>query len=245
MMLDTIRSEWVKFRSVRSTLILLASGGALTVLFALLIANDISGEQRSFNLTDISGGSNIAIYLFGALGVQIIGQEYRFNTIRSTFAATPNRFRVYVAKMIVVAAAVAVMALVMQLVCIVLGNLLLDPFEIDGIDRRVIGGTILFAVGWTLAGLALGAILRQPIAGIIILLIEGAVAEGILASLFSWSVRWLPYLNGSRMTLRSEDPGPNSPIFGVRPPLEGGIYFFVVVAILLAIGAVLVRRRDA
>src|SRR5699024_161180 len=110
MMLNSIRSEWIKFRSVRSTLLLLGAGGALTVLFAVLIARDLARDQQTFHLTDISAGSNIAVYLFGALGVQIIGQEYRFNTIRSTFLATPKRLRVYLAKMIVVSAAVAAMA---------------------------------------------------------------------------------------------------------------------------------------
>ncbi len=37
---------------------------------------------------DPEGGDPLA-WAFGALGVQVIGQEYRFNTIRSTFAATP------------------------------------------------------------------------------------------------------------------------------------------------------------
>lgn len=244
-MIDAIRSEWIKFRSVRSTLVLLGTGGLITIAFALLIANDIGGEDRVFHLTDVSAGSNIASYLFGALGVQIIGQEYRFNTIRATFAARPDRLRVLTAKIIVVSAAVAVMVVLMLLVSAAIGTAMLDPFVIDGIDRRAALGTVLLAVGWTLAGLALGAILRQPIAGIIILLVEGAVVEGIVAGLFRWTIPWLPYLNGSRMAVRNEAPHPGDPFFDVRSPLEGGIYFFVIVAILLGIGAILVKRRDA
>lgn len=244
-MIDTIRSEWIKFKSVRSTVLLLLAGGLLTVLFAVLIANDVKGDDRVFNLTDISAGSTIAVYLFGALGVQIIGQEYRFNTIRSTFAATPNRTRVLVAKMIVVSVTVAVMALLMQLVCILIGNLMLDPFEIDSTDRGVIVGTIVFAIGWTLVGLGLGAILRQPIAAIILLLVEGAIAENILMSLFSWTSPWLPYANGSQMMFRVGDRHPDDPMFHLRDTGSGGIYFFMVTAAIVALGIVLVNRRDA
>ena len=245
MMLNSIRSEWIKFRSVRSTLLLLGAGGALTVLFAVLIARDLARDQQTFHLTDISAGSNIAVYLFGALGVQIIGQEYRFNTIRSTFLATPKRLRVYLAKMIVVSAAVAAMALLTQLISFFIGHAMLESLHLDGVDRRAIFGTALFAVGWTLAGLALGAILRQPIAGIIILLVEGAVVETIIASQVDWTVPWLPYLNGSQMAMRGGQLEPADAFYGLRSPLEGGLYFFAVVAVLLVIGAVLVQRRDA
>lgn len=244
-MIDTLRSEWIKFRSVRSTMLLLLIGGFITIAFAILIANDISGDDRVFNLTDIAAGSNIAVYLFGALGVQIIGQEYRFSTIRPTFSATPNRMRVYVAKMIVVAVTVAVMAALMQLVTVLIGHLMLDPFEVDTADRNAFLGTIAFAMGWTLVGVALGAILRQPIAGIIILMVEGGIAENILLALFKWTAPWLPFANGSQMMTRNSLRSPEDPLHGLRPPVDGGIYFFVVVAVLLAIGAVLIQRRDA
>lgn len=241
-MITAIRAEWIKFRSVRSTLVLLASGGIMTVVFGVLIANAISDQNRVFNLTDVTAGSSIAIYLFGTLGVQIVGQEYRFNTIRSTFSARPDRLRVLLAKMIVVSATVAVMALVMQLVCVLIGELMLDPFEIDGTDERAVLGTVVFAIGWTLVGVGVGAIVRQPVAGIVILLVEGAVVEGLVAGLFSWTVPWLPYLNGSQMMFRNESPDPD---WALRSPLEGGIYFFVVTAVVLAIGAWSVSRRDA
>lgn len=244
-MIDTIRSEWIKFRSVRSTVLLLLAGGVLTILFAVLIANDVKGDHRVFNLTDISAGSTIAVYLFGALGVQIIGQEYRFNTIRPTFSATPNRARVLIAKMVIVSVTVAVMTLLMQLICILIGNLMLDPFEIDSTDRGVIVGTIVFAVGWTLLGLGLGAILRQPIAAIIVLLVEGAIAENILMALFSWTAPWLPYANGSQMMFRIGERSPQDPLFHVRDPGAGGVYFFLVTAAVLAFGIYLVNRRDA
>lgn len=241
-MINAIRSEWIKFRSVRSTLILLASGGVLTVVFAVLIAANISNEDEIFHLTDVTPGASIAIFLFGTLGVQIIGQEYRFNTIRTTFSASPNRVRVLIAKMIVVSVTVAVMALLMQLVCIVIGNLMLDPFEIDGTDQRIVFGTVLFAIGWTLVGVGVGCIVRQPVAGIVILLVEGSVVEGIVAGVFNWTAQWLPYLNGSQMMLRDVDTDPS---FALRSPLAGGVYFFIVTAIILGIGIWSVLRRDA
>lgn len=245
-MINAIRAEWVKFRSVRSTLILLAMGGVITVVIALALIADYSGDEyrEAFNLTDISAGSTIAVYLFGTLGVQIIGQEYRFNTIRATFSANPNRIQVLLAKMVVVSATVAVVALLMQLVCVALGSAFLGGFEMDSVDTRTIWGTALFAIGWTLLGLGVGAIIRQPVAGIVILLVWGAVVEGIIGSIFDWTHKWLPFTNGSQMSFRNESAGQEG-TFDVRGPLEGGIYFFIVVTVILVIGAYLTHRRDA
>ncbi|HWJ63824.1 MAG TPA: ABC transporter permease [Acidimicrobiales bacterium] len=239
-MIDLIRSEWIKFRSVRSTLIMALAGGALTVLFAVLIANDQRGDSfRSTNhFGDVTAGVTVAIFLFGTLGVQIIGQEYRFNTIRPTLTAAPWRMRVLVAKLVVVCLATAVVAAIMLAICALIGTLMLDPFTIDGVDQRIIWATILFAMGWAMYGMALGAIVRQPIAGIVILLIQGLVAEPLLAQFVKATAEWVPFQNGVQMTARGSDD-----LF--RPVLSGGIYFFVFTFVLWGIGAYLVNKRDA
>lgn len=243
-MINLVRSEWIKFRSVRSTLILLFAGGLLTVGIALLIINDIKGEGRTYHVTDISFGVQLSVFLFGALGVQVLGQEYRFNTIRNTFSISPVRWKVLVAKLIVVCSACAAMALAMMLTCAAVGSLLLDDFTIDGIDQRVIWATPLFAAGWAAMGTGLGAILRQPVAGIIILLGDAFILEQLLAQLFNGTAKWLPFLNGVQMTMRiPENYEQTPPVF--REMFAGGVYFFVVTGIVLAIGFVLANRRDA
>ncbi len=242
-MINLIRSEWIKFRSVRSTLVLLIAGGLITVAIAILLISDIKNDDRAFNLTDISAGAQLSVFLFGALGVQVLGQEYRFNTIRNTFSTSPIRWKVLVAKLIVVCAACAAMSLVMMLVCVALGSALLDGFTIDNVDQRVIWGTALFAAGWAAMGMGVGAIVRQPVAGIIILLGDAFIAENLLANLFVGTARWMPFLNGVQMTFRNDDPSLDPPFF--RPMFEGGVYFFVVAAIVLTVGFVLANRRDA
>lgn len=240
-MIDLIRSEWIKLRSVRSTLIMLAAAGVLTVLFAVLIANDQRNDTfaGTGHLGDVIGGVQVAIFLFGTLGVQIIGQEYRFNTIRPTFTAAPWRMRVLAAKLIVVTVAAALVTVVMLAVSALIGMAMLDDFQIDGIDQRIIWATVLFAMGWTMYGMALGAIVRQPIAAIVILLIQGLVAEPLLSTIVKWTGKWMPFQNGIQMTARSGD----SELF--RPIFAGGVYFFLVTFVLWGIGAYLVNRRDA
>ena len=240
-MIDLIRSEWIKLRSVRSTLIMLVAAGVLTILFAVLIANDQRNDAFAGigHLGDVIGGVQVAIFLFGTLGVQVIGQEYRFNTIRPTLTAAPWRMRVLAAKLIVVTLAAAAVTVAMLAVSALIGMALLDDFQIDGIDQRIIWATVLFAMGWTMYGMALGAIVRQPIAAIVILLIQGLVAEPLLATIVKWTAPWMPFQNGIQMTARSTESEQFRSVFA------GGVYFFVFTFVLWGIGAYLVNRRDA
>lgn len=241
-MINLIRAEWIKFRSVRSTVVLVLSAGVLVVLIAVIAANDKANHLvpgQDAHLGDITVGIPFALFLFGTLGVQIIGQEYRFNTIRPTFTAAPWRIRVLLAKLIVVTTATAVVAFVMVVVCALIGAVMIDRFTIDGVDQRIILGTVLFTIGWTMLGMGLGAIIRQPIAAMLILLVEAFVVEQIVAGLVRSTAPWMPFLNGIQMTVRDPD------VENFRAPLPGGIYFFAVAIVVWVIGAVLANKRDA
>ena len=285
-MIDILRSEWIKLRSVRSTLVLLLLAAVVVVLVAVLAANSLKDDTSTtceplpagvtttttaptaipedgfgfdevdcgtgfeaveapveVNLTSVTGGVSFAVLLFGVLGVQVIGQEYRFNTIRPTFTAVPDRRKVLIAKLIVVALATAVVSVVMLAFCWLVGTLMVDQFAIDSVDQRVMWAIPLFAALWAGAGVGVGAIVRQPIAGILVLLGESLVLETLLAGLVERSIPWLPFSNGFQMTLRVGETGGDGP--QLRPVLEGGIYFAIVCAALFVIGMVLADRRDA
>lgn len=273
-MIHLIRSEWIKFRSVRSTVITLLIAGALVLLVAVLQANDASDVQSiqcetieqsqegtiksavespscgagsllvtrptPADLSKLTGGVALATMIFGVLGVQAIGQEYRFNTIRPTFTAAPHRIRVLVAKLVVVAAACSVVAIAMTALCWLVGTVMLDAFSVDGVDQRIAFGIVAFSALWTMAGMGVGSIVRQPIAGIMILLGYSLIAESLLGAVVDSTQKWLPVANGLQMTYRDEGGGPE-----LMSVAAGGLYFAAFCAVLWAIGAYLVNRRDA
>ncbi len=241
-MINLIHSEWIKFRSVRSTLVALILAGVLVVGIALIVLAVQDQHLGPTHLTDLTAGVNIAVLIFGALGVQVLGQEYRFNTIRPTFTAMPRRGRVLAAKVIVVMLACAAIAFVMMAVCAVLGALFASNFTIDGLDQRAAIGIIGFSMGYSALGMGVGAIVRQPIAGILILLAEGFVVENLFLGLLPRTGDWLPFINGFQMTIRNEGRNDDTIIRSVG---GGAVYFFLVVAVVWGIGAVLANRRDA
>jgi ABC-type transport system involved in multi-copper enzyme maturation permease subunit len=204
-----IESEWVKFRSLRSTKITLLVSVVLTIgiaaLFTAVIANRWShlspGDQASFNPVVASlNGVRISQLAVGVLGVLLISGEYATGMIRASLTAVPKRLPVLWAKFAVFTGVVAVASLVSTFVAFFLGQSLLSSKHLDvgisspGAARMVIGAAVyLVLVGIT--GMALGGLLRNTAAGISTLVGLYFVIPPIMDLLpSSWSNNVSPYL---------------------------------------------------
>ena len=108
-----IRSEWIKLRSVRSTIVTLGLAGVAVAVFGVLISMLSDGATLFGDGTvvyDPGGnslfGTNIAQLVLGVLGALLITSEYATGMIRTTFAAVPKRLPVLWAKVVVVSGVV-------------------------------------------------------------------------------------------------------------------------------------------
>lgn len=254
-MIGAIRSEWLKLRTVRSNVFLLAAivivGVGLGTLLSAVIPTDGGRRGELSPIVDpyervgiALAGLNLCLLLFGVLGVQIIGQEYRFNTIRATFAAMPRRGRVVAAKLLVLLGVTAAVAAITLALSVLLNGAILSSrgygldLSVPGVGRFVFG-TWLLAFGYALVGVAVGMILRQPVGGIILVLAWPIVVESLLVGFLKSSVGpWMPFTAGSQLLAQRPDPD----LFG---PWAGYLYFLAFAVVLAAVGAVLVDRRDA
>lgn len=107
-----IRSEWIKLRTVRSTLwcyslliLLLVGAGILIASFIDLGGTSITGDAAGSAVVGITtAGLNVAVLIVAVLGSLIITGEYATGMIRSTFAAVPHRTGALAAKAVVLAA---------------------------------------------------------------------------------------------------------------------------------------------
>jgi ABC-2 type transport system permease protein len=175
-----VKSEWTKFRSLRSTNITLLVAVVLTIGLAALIcgvtaahwAHADAGERARFNATDRSlGGVNISQLVVGVLGVLLISGEYATGMIRASLTVVPKRLPVLWAKLIVFVVVVGPLMIASAFAAFFVGQALLSRQHIDvAISsphalRMVIGaGGYLLLVG--IIGMALGAVLRNTAAGI-------------------------------------------------------------------------------
>lgn len=245
-MIDVIRSEWIKQSTVTVTWVLVSVAAIFPTGIALLTAgftNDfLDGEELA---SVIAGTSVVSAMLLGVLGTLAVTGEFSHNTIRPTFAAMPDRIRPLLAKPIVNVALSVITIAAVILVGWVAGAAVADGTQElgQGDAQAALIGTVFLTIGLTILGFAIGLLVRNSAGSICLLLLWPLVAEGLIAGLMSvadkegWQ-RWLPYVAGINMT----SVGDSSDALDRVP---GGLYFFAWVFVLLALGVVKTKRRDA
>jgi ABC-2 type transport system permease protein len=250
-----IYSEWIKLRSVRSTVLtILAAAGAIIAL-GLLFTGSTSGSIGPGVITGHSsttdpisaslGGVDLAQLIVGVLGVILVTGEYATGVIRSSLASVPRRIPVLSAKAIVIGSATLVSMLVASFAAFLGGQALLGPagesLADPGALRAVVGAAVYLA-GVSLLGLAAGAMLRATAAAIGALFTVMYVVPGLFPLLpHSWNDTIGPYLpsRAGMAFMHAEQTA------GSLGPWTGLAVFAAYVLAALAAAAVLLKRRDA
>jgi ABC-2 type transport system permease protein len=219
---------------------------ALSIVLALVSNNAMTEPNNAFGATVVAP-SMIAVYLCGVLGVLGIGQEYRHNTIRVTFAAQPRRSRVLAGKTIVYGTFGLLVGIVTPALCLLTSSIIMRarnlPYEANG---AALVGIAVFCLLTTLFGFGLGCVMRQPAGAIPVFLLWPLLVESIVGAIFSSVnpnlVRWLPFRSGQHMVNFGGDSMGGGGHFS---RVVSGAYFGVWTLVLVVLGWWLVERRDA
>ena len=165
----TAVSEWIKFRSLRSTwwsigIVLLISVG-LGIVFSALRGNDIQAnggfepDQTALTLR----GFYLAQLAVGVLGVLFITGEYSTGMIRATLSAVPRRLPVWVAKIAVFATVIFTITLAAAFVAFLGGQAALSGYQFHGQINAGPNGHIMIITGQNIADLhRLGVPITYP-----------------------------------------------------------------------------------
>ncbi len=249
-MLGLCRSEFLKLRSVRSNLMMALAAAGLPIAGTVLVSIFISIENvEATTIPRMIGSSgNVSMLIIGILGVLCMTQEYSQSTIRLTLAATPNRYSVYLAKLLVVFVTMAVLMTSVILVCIAAGNAILSARGYTGDTthpnaQAAYLALVAVSVMIGFLGVGLGAITRNPPSAIAIILLWPLLVEiligNIVASVFSRNILdWLPFGAAIQTTFLEVDDLK----FGRLGSLG---YFGLWVMAVVVIGQIVLRRRDA
>jgi len=169
----TARSEWIKFRSVRSGPFALVATALIVVVGAWLLG---AGNRDSAAASPASRAAFDPVYtvfqaielaqLFvGALGVVTVTGEYASGLIRGTFVATPQRAQVLVMRALVFTVVVWACCTAMSFAAFFLGQSVLSPAKHVGIgDPGVLTAVFGASLYLTLIGLLamfIGVLVRR------------------------------------------------------------------------------------
>lgn len=272
-MIDALRYEYVRLRTIRSTYWLIGLAMSFQLVMSLLIAwrmsvatQPKSGDDTFDILATIGASTGLAplfiAYIIGLLGVFSTGHEYRHGMIRATLTALPHRSTVFAAKVV----STAVVAALSALACVVIALLSAVVFGLNLPSARELlnltVGTVAFTAMFALSGLAYAALTRNQTAAVALLMLVPTVVESIIRAIVlaikSASddpqgttgivkiLKYLPYDAGGKMYTRASLDDLLS-FLGYVPfgAIGGGIVMGVFVSILLAASYALFLRRDA
>ncbi len=248
-----LRSEWVKFRSLRSTTATLAAAAAVLLLIGVISSAILGGlvaDATSDGDTAASApftGVLLAQLLTAVLGVLVLSSEYATGLIRTTMTAVPSRLPVLWAKAAVLTAVTLPTMLAATVVTFVTGQALISGGTVPttslgdpGVVRALVG-TAVYLAAVALIGLALAALLRATAAAIsaVFGLVFLLPALGMLlpASWRDTVLQYLPSNAGSAFTSVVPDPG-------LLSPTSGALVLLLWVAVPMAAAAVVLRRRS-
>ncbi len=254
---DTMRSEWTKLKTLRSTPVTLAIAAVLVIglsaLASFLIAANEPSELKHGSipapLQTIQGGWSLGLLAFMVLGVLTISNEYSSSLIGVSLLATPKRSRLLLAKVIVFSVTMFVVAEVMSFINFFVGHAIISAYPdypnvslTTHLVLRVVIGMGIYVTLVGLLGLGTGALLRNTAGSIVACVAFLFILPGILSALpDSWSNpigEYWPTEAGRRLIVLDHGPNTLSAWWGTAD-----LAAFIVVLLLIAGYAL--SKRDA
>jgi ABC-type transport system involved in multi-copper enzyme maturation permease subunit len=249
-----IKSEWIKFWTLRSTWAVLGAAVVGMLVLALVVAYNTRHLTHNLQANDVAPSSTLQGYylaqlLIGALGVLFVSGEFGTGMIRSTLVAVPRRLPVLWAKLVVFVAITATSMTAVSIVAFVCAQALLSHYRTGfslsdpGVLRVVIGtGIYLTLVG--MIGGALGWIVRSTpgalVAYFAVILVLPVLFGDALGNWGKEVAQFLPSQAGASFSTSI----PESPHYSLSPWV-GLLVLVGWVAVAVAIAAGVLRRRDA
>ncbi|TQM64289.1 ABC transporter permease [Humibacillus xanthopallidus] len=255
-----VRSEWIRFVTVRANLWTLASLVVVMVGIGLIAAGTSTGSvsapgpaggRPGFSGTDpltiVLAGQTLAVLVIGVLGVLVGVREYGSGMVRTTMAAVPRRLPVLAARIVVFVAVTGLVVLVSTVGAYLGGTAVLEnggaataAWSDPGVPRAVLG-TAAYLVGIGIIGICLGMLTRSIGFGVgsligLILVVPG-FASLLLPDDWKDAVGYLPSQAGSAFTtITTRD--------NLLSPGNGAVVYAVWLVGAVAAAAVALRRRD-
>jgi len=259
-----VRSEWIKFWTVRSTWWILP----ITVLMMAGLGWLVTWGSRQVPPGGGRGGAEpidatilagvmiaLAQLTIAVLAVLTITGEYTTGMIRTTLTADPRRLGALWAKTLVIVSVTFVVttigaALTWLIARQVLGNA--NTLDLSNAEtRRILLGAPLYLTGIALLAFALGALLRHSAAALATVFGLLLVIEGVWVNLpWTFFHKTSPFLPGSAggKIFSTDAAIEASRAAATGPVLTPWVGYGVLIAwgvVMLAVAAVLLRRRDA
>jgi ABC-2 type transport system permease protein len=179
-MIDALRAEWTKLRTLPSTAWLLVGAAGATIAVSAIVAaawhvnRGSTADPTKLSLTGIDLGQAV----IATLAVLAISEEYGTGMIRTTVACVPRRINLLIAKAANLAGLTVPVGLAAVAGCLLAGRLLLPDAGLNpahgyalislhqGPTLRASAGTLLYLILIGLLALGVATVIRDTAASI-------------------------------------------------------------------------------
>ncbi|MGQ0843600.1 MAG: hypothetical protein ACT4QF_05655 [Sporichthyaceae bacterium] len=262
----SLRFEWRRIRSVRSTAVLFAAGVGVNALIALALTRDVRSGAKPLGdpenvVSLLTGASGVGPASFVALAAGLFavlaaGADLRAGHTVDSLLAVPRRGVLITARALVIllwSAALAVVSLLASYAVVALA--LREDWSTSmltaGATPRALGGFVLLVLATALLGAGLVGIFRKTAVAALVLLALPLVAEPVALYLvddrserFAAIADWLPFTAGQQLV---DLPGGEGPGYGIASlgATSGGLLFGCLALGVALLAAMAFTRRDA
>lgn len=265
-----LRAEWIKFRTLRSTVWTVVITAVVMVGLALMMAaimrvaadtpemSEGMSQDPGLQAIGLTGTTIVTFgYSFGALAVGVLAtlivtSEYSTGTVRSTFAAVPRRLPVLWAKLVVIVLATAVVVTVALAIAFVATAPLLEDAGLsvdlsDSEQVRALVGCVLYLATVAAFALAVGTLMRHSAGAIFTIVALFFVVPLIFSIVVQASdAAWTDWVNKLLPSVAGERViSRGLQTDALLDPWVGYAVLAGYTVVLLVAAAVTLRRRDA
>ena len=259
-MINLIRVELLKLRTVRLSYGLLAAAVVLTAAFSVIESvragtNSLPPLSTAAGVDNVVTGGVWSLIFAGILGATLSSGEFRHATATGTYLVTPHRNRVLAAKVVAAALAGTVFGLLGWAVSTGVGlgfvaaHGYANPLSVATIAGYA-GGHIVGAALLAAIGAALGSLIRSELAVVIGIPVWSIVVESALGGLFNSVQPYLPYtaattLAGTKLGSAAFGPAHDAATTATALPFAGAAALLAGIAVVIALVAARTTvRRD-
>lgn len=249
-MLASIKSDFRKLFSVRSTYLVIALAWALIGFIAFYVTgyrDNVEYLDKFFlNHGIFTWVNTIGMFIAIVTALQM-GHEYRYSTILYTLTSSGSRSRTLLSKIVVstvfavgVVVITALFGAAMQYFGALTAGHHPEPqhFQI----AQLLWRCLLFGWFYAMVGLVLAVLFRQLVAIIVILFLVPTTVEPLLSMLLKENAKYLPFtaldpvITGSSATATGQT---------ALSPTAGALTFGIYLAVLWIVTWIIFLRRDA
>ncbi len=246
-MMQTIKSEFRKLLTIRSTYIITT----LVILFVAFIAFYVEGWRlKPFELHE---SGQLASDTYGALGLMLFGaviailfmtHEYRYNTIMYSLTSSNSRSKVLASKILVISCYAIFLTIIIGVLSPVAtylgvhahGHVLVSQTIYY---KDVIWRSLFYGWAYAMLGLLLATLIRVQVGAIVALFAIPAAIEPLLSQLLNKNAVYLPFTSLSQLV------GDGALGGGSLAPGRAALVFCGYLVVGWAVAWVLFLRRDA